>query len=144
MAIPKFWSVDYYDSGAGAWIHDTQIPRAGLDNFVRTKEATIDFVTLADGSEAKTSGETKSVWQDIDLTFPQQVVTNSLRTQLLKYIDNEYGVRIPIPIVTGASAYVETVLQGYMTNYKEEWIAGGREQQFQLTVTIHEFNVEGA
>jgi len=143
MSIPKFWSIDYYDSGANSWVHDTKIPRAGLENFTRTKESTINFITLADGSEAKNSTETKSVWKDIDLIFPKQVVTNALRIQLLTYIDNEWGVRIPIPIITGASAYTETVLQGYLTRFQEEWFTGSEEQDYQIRVTLHEFSVAG-
>jgi hypothetical protein len=143
MAAPKYWSIQKYDSGAGVWLRETQIPRAGLDNFTRTKDSMITFVQLADGSEAKNSTETKSLWRDIDLVFPKQVVTNAFKTQMLTYIDNEWGIKIPIPILTGASAYTETVLKGYMTKFQEEWLPGDEEQDYQVRITLHEFSVDG-
>jgi len=144
MLAKSYWSIDRWDSGSGVWITDPKIPRAGLENFTRTKESTVTFIQLADGSEVKNSTETKSLWNDVDLVFPRQVVSNSFITQMLTYIDNEWGVRIPIPIHTGASAYTETVLEGYMTKFQEEWIPGDKEQEYQLRITFHEFDVSGA
>lgn len=144
MAAPKYWSISRWDSGSGIWIRETQIPRAGLENFIRLKDSTIAFMQLADGSEAKNSTETKSLWRDVDLVFPKQIVTNAFKAQMLTYIDNEWGVKIPIPITTGASAYTETVLEGYVTKFQEEWLPGDEEQEYQVRVTIHEFNVDGS
>ena len=144
MSAPKFWKIEKWDSGAGVWLQDTQIPRAGLDNFSRAKDSTITFVTLVDGSEAKVSNETKSKWSDLTLTFPKQVMTTAVRNQLLTYIDNEWGVRITIPVSTGASSYTETQIEGYMTRHVEEWPVGDKEQEYVLKVDLHEFNVDGS
>lgn len=142
MAISRYWSIQRFDSGASVWLRETQIPRAGLENFVRTKDSTITFVQLADGSEAKNSNETKSVWRDVTLTFPKQIITTTVMSQLQTYVDNEWGVKIAVPILTGASSYLERVLEGYITQYNEEWIVGDSEQDFQIRIVLHQFDVD--
>ncbi len=140
------WSISRWDSGAGIWISDPKIPRAGIDNFIRTKESTIAFVKLADGSEAKISTETTSVWQDVSLTFPSQVINETVRSQLQTYITNEWGVKIIIPISSGASSYSEQVLKGYLMRYDEEWLTGcdyQDGQEYVIKILMHEFNVDG-
>ena len=142
MAISRFWEIKYYDSGSGGWIKDINIPRAGLENIKRTKTSTLEFVTLADGSEAKSSSEIKSNWGDLDFVFPQQVVTDSFKLQLLTYVDNEQPVRITVPVSTGASLYTEKILEGYLRNYIEEWPIGSSSQEYAVRVTMHEFDVD--
>lgn len=142
MGAQKYWSISRWDSGAGVWLQETQIPRAGLENFIRTKDSTITFVQLADGSEAKNSTETKSIWRDLNLIFPKQVVTSALKTQLLTYVDNEWGVKIIVPIATGASSYSQQILEGYITQYNEEWFPGSKTQEYQVRIVLHEFDVD--
>jgi len=147
MGIIKYWSVNFFDSGAssgtGDWVKDTQIPRGGIDPFTRIKESTIGFLTLADGSETKISSETTSNWGDITLTFPKQVITEAVKTQLQGYIDNEQGVQIVIPITTGASSYTEKVIEGYITKYDEKWELDSRSNiRYTVHLTLHEFAVD--
>ncbi len=148
MGITKFWSVKYFDSGAGSgtgnWVSDIQIPRGGINPFTRTKESTISFFTLADGSEAKSSNETASNWKDVILTFPKQVITEAVKTQLQGYIDNEQGIQIIMPMTTGASSYTEKVIKGYITKYDEKWELDSRENiRYTVYLTLHEFNIDG-
>ena len=141
----SYWSVSYWDTGASAWISDTQIPRAGLEPFSRLNEATIEFIGLADGSEAKLSSETKSKWGEIVLVFPKQVVTAAVQTQLIGYIDDEKGIKLPIPITTGASSYTEKVIEGYPIRYEEAWeLDSHSNQRFIIRLTIKEFDVDGS
>lgn len=140
----KYWSIDYFDTGAsGSWVKDTDIPRAGLEGFNRIDEATITFVELADGSEAKLSSEVKSKFGDIILTFPKQIITETIKTQFKNYIDNEKAIKIHIPIVTGASSYTEQIIEGYITKYQEDWILDKKNnQRFIIKISIHEFDVD--
>lgn len=141
--MAKFWDIKYFDTGSSAWLSDTKIPRAGLQEFARTKEASIEFIELADASEAKLSSETKSKWRDIALVFPKQVITETVKDQLLGYIDDEKAVRINIPIITGASSYTEKIIEGYATSYEEDWILDQKNNQhFVIKLLIHEFDVE--
>lgn len=138
----KFWDIKYYDTGASTWVADTKIPRAGLQEFSRTKETSIEFVELADASEAKLSSETKSKWRDITLVFPKQVVTETVKDQLLGYINNEKGIQITIPILTGSSSYTEKVIEGYATSYEENWILDKKNnQKFVIKLNVKEFDV---
>lgn len=146
MGIIKYWSVNFFDSGAssgtGDWVADTQIPRGGIDPFTRTKESTISFLTLADGSEVKNSNETTSNWKDIALTFPKQVITEAVKTQLQGYITNEQGIQIIIPMTSGSSSYTEKVIEGYITKYDERWELDSRNDiRYTVRLTLHEFEV---
>ena len=142
--MTKYWGIKYWDTGAGIWISDTQIPRAGLEEFNRTEAATISFIELADGSKAKISSETKAKWQTLTLVFPKQVVTETVKNQFLSYIENEKGIRIPIPIKTGASLYQEKIIEGYITKYQEDWILDkNHNQQFIVRLDVEEFDVDG-
>lgn len=141
----QFWSVSYWDTGADAWISDTRLPRAGLETFSRLDSASIEFITLADGSEAKLSAESKNTWGEIILTFPKQTVTESIKSQLISYIDNERGIKIPIPILTGSSSYTEKVIEGYPTLYEETWELDNRSNiRNIIRLTVKEFNVDGS
>lgn len=145
----SYWSIEYFDTGAsaglGGWVQDTKIPRAGLENASRLNTATIEFLELADGSEAKLSSETKSRWGEIILTFPKQRVDETVKTQLKDYIDNEIGIRLHVPIITGASAYTEQLIEGYPTIYEETWELDNRSNIRNIVrLTIKEFNVDGS
>lgn len=149
MGITKFWSIKYFDSGAGSgtgdWVQDTQIPRGGINPFTRTKESTIGFLTLADGSETKISSETTNNWNDVTLTFPKQVITEAVKNQLQGYITNEQGVKIAIPILTGASSYTEKVIEGYITKYDEKWELDSKSNiKYIVNITLHEFDVDNS
>jgi hypothetical protein len=141
----SYWDISYWDTGSGLWHKDTKLPRGGLETFSRLDEATIEFIELADGGEAKLSSEIKSKWQDIILVFPKQVVTEAIKTQLISYIDNEKGIKIPIPITTGASSYTEKVIEGYPIRYEESWeLDNHKNQRFVIRLTVKEFNVDGS
>lgn len=141
----SYWSISYWDTGAGIWQKDSKLPRGGLETFSRLDESTISFIELADGSEAKLSSETKSNWGEIILVFPKQVVTESIKSQLIRYIDDEKGIKIPIPILTGASKYTEKVIEGYPIRYEETWELDNRSnQRFVIRLTVKEFNVSGS
>jgi len=142
----SYWDIQYYDTGSGGfWVTDTKIPRGGLEPMERVREANLQFVRLVDGSKAKLSSEVKTNWQTITLLFPKQVVTETVKNQFLDYIDNERGIRIPIPIITGAASYTEKVIEGYISKYSEEWVLDGNsQQQFVVKLDIEEFDVDGA
>lgn len=141
----QYWSISYFDTGSGSWFSDTRIPRAGLETFSRLDEANIEFLLLADGSEAKLSSETKSNWQEITLVFPKQIVTETIKNQLISYIDNERGIKIPIPILTGSSSYTEKIIEGYPIRYEESWELDSRSnQRFIVRLTVKEFNVDNS
>jgi len=143
MAPQKYWSINKWDTGAGIWISDTQIPRAGLEPFNRTKEATISFVTLASGDMSISSTEKKANWQKVNLVFPHKIVTETFKTQLQDYSDNEQGLKIIIPITSGSSSYSEKVLEGYITNYREDWVLDGKStQSFDIRIEFQEFDVD--
>jgi len=142
MSILRLWEIKYFDTSSSTWVKDVDIPRAGVENLKRTKESTIEFVTLADGSQAKVSSETASNWGDFDLVFPSNVVNETLKLQLQGYIDDEKPVRITIPVTTGASLFTKKELEGYLTNYIEEWPTGDKNQKYAVRVTLHEFDVD--
>lgn len=147
MAKRSYWSIEYFDSGAGAglggWARDTKIPRAGLEEFSRVRESTVEFLDLADGSEAKLSSESKAGWQELVLIFPRQVVNESVKDQLLSYINNERGIRVHIPILTGASNYTEKIIEGYPIRLEETWNLDSKSQQrFTIRLTVHEFDLD--
>lgn len=139
----KYWSIKHYDTGASAWIIDDKIPRAGIEPFNRTYEATLQFTDLVDGSKAVVTSEHAANWGEITLVFPKQVVTETVKDQFKSYIDNKYGIRIIMPILTGASSYTEEVIEGYMTKYEETWILDNKSnQRFVVKTNIMEFDVE--
>lgn len=140
----SFWDISYWDTGAGIWQKDIKIPRAGLETSSRLLEGNIEFLSLADGSEVKLSAETKANWQEITLVFPKQIVTESVKSQLISYIDNERGIKIPIPILTGSSSYTEKIIEGYPTKYEESWELDSRSNIHNIIrLTIKEFSVDG-
>lgn len=143
MGAIKYWSIYHWDTGAGIWIRDTQIPRAGRDQFTRTKEATIDFTYLADGDLSLSTTEKKVNWQSLTLVFPHQVVTENLMTQLQNYVDDEKGLKIIIPIKSGSASYTEKVLEGYIKNYSEDWVLDKKTtQSFDVKIEFQEFDVD--
>lgn len=144
--MPKsYWDINFWDTGAGIWQKDTRIPRAGLETFSRLDQSTSEFIELASGDEVKLSSETKSKWGEIVLTFPKQVVTETIKSQFTGYVDNEKGIRIIIPITTGAASYTEKVIEGYPTLYEETWELDNRQNiRYLVRLTIHEFNVSGS
>jgi len=71
------------------------------------------------------------------------VISNDLKNQFLSYINNEQGVKISMPILTGSSSYTEEILEGYFTNYNETWeLTGKQNQEFIVRLTLHEFDVD--
>jgi len=142
MSRIKYWSIEHFDTGTSLWVRDTSIPRAGLNSLTRTNQANINFMTLADGSLSLMSSEHKANWQTITLTFPKQVITDTVRTQLSDYIDNNQGVRITVPINSGANLYSEKKLEGYLLKYNEQWIPGDTTQKYIVEITMQEFDVD--
>lgn len=141
MSRIKYWSIKHYDTGSGIWISDTKIPRAGVESFTRTQEATIQFIDLVDGSQAKSSTETHANWGEIVLVFPRYFVTSSMKTQLNNYITQEKGVQISMPTSSGTSSYTEKVLEGYLMKYEETWELTGKTQEYVVKLTLKEFDV---
>lgn len=138
----KYWSIEYFDTGSSLWIRDTSIPRAGINSFSRTNQSNTNFNQLVDGTLTLSTSEHKANWQEIGLLFPKQIVTDDLITQLKNYVDNNYGVRITVPIKTGASLYSERKLEGYLTQYIEQWHVGSSTQEYTIEIIMHEFDVD--
>jgi len=104
----------------------------------------MNFIDLVDGNIAKLSSEQCANWQELVLVFPKKSINEYTKNQFLSYIDDCVGVKIPIPIKTGASLYEEKVLEGYFIRYEETWALTSRDlQEFVVRLTFHEFDVDG-
>jgi hypothetical protein len=145
MSRRSFWDISFWDTGAGTWQKDSKIPRSGLETFSRLNQSTLEFIELASGDEVKLSSETKNKWGEIILTFPKQVVTESIKSQFINYINNENGIRITIPIITGASLYTEKIIEGYPITFEESWELDDKTNIRNIVrLTVKEFNVSGS
>ena len=90
-------------------------------------------MSLADGSVAHTSCENFSNFSTMEITFPSEYMTESIRNDILDCMSSNYKIKIQDTNLTN-------IVTGYITNFTENYELSGKTQKIKVKLTIREHN----